>query len=55
MMCRVLLSTSAFLDSIEYANEFKKHFNFHVLLSKNIKFRKLTADKSIIMDPHQRL
>ena len=34
VICRVLFSTSAFLNSVENANEFKKHFNFHLLLSK---------------------
>ena len=55
MICRVLFSTSAFINIVENANEFKKHFNFHFLLSKIQNFCKLTTDKSIIMEPHQRL
>ena len=40
MMCRVLFSTSAFLNIVENASEFKKHFNFYVLLSKIYNFAK---------------
>ena len=41
MMCRVLFSTSAFLGIVEDANEFKKHFNFHLLLSEIQNFANL--------------
>ena len=48
MICRVLFSASAFLSMVDNANELKKQFNFHLMLSKDIKFSKLTADKGIM-------
>ena len=53
VICIALSTTSAYLDIGHYAQnayECKKHFNFHLMLSK----MQLIADKTIIMDSYQR-